>query len=172
MNEEKTKVVRKNGPRFNVIDAVILVLVLAAIVGIAIRYNLIGEIGINRGMEDYELHFSVSDIRYTSSDAFVEGDTVSLTTNGAHIGTMADLTSILPASAYAVDASGNVIQIHYPESTRIDVTGRILCRGTASSAGILTESGVNIVPGTTLAISTEHLDVTITVTSVQESFGS
>ena len=154
------------------VDAVIVVLVLAAIVGIAIRYNLIGEIGINQGLEDYEIHFSVSDIRYTSSDAFVEGDTVSLSANGAHIGTMAGLTSILPVSAYAVDGSGNVLQIHYPESTRIDVTGRILCQGTSSSVGILTESGVNIVPGTTLAISTEHLDVTVTITSVEEGSGS
>ncbi len=156
----------KKAHHFNVLDAIIVVLVLACVVGIIIRYNLIDGLLKEANLSEYEITFSVADVRYTTANAFVEGDTFYIDDKDIFMGYFEKLDSISPAVMYVNDAEGNVMVVNYPESTRIDLTGRISCEGRFENNRFLLNGTYYIAPGKTLDVRSEHLDIQITVSKI------
>lgn len=154
--------------RFNVIDVLIVLIVLACVVGLIARFSNIGGISSAENLKTYDVYFSVSNIAYTSEDAFVQGDTVTLADSGVVLGEFAGLESILPAEFFARDESGNLIVVNYPESTRIDVTGRIVSRGIMSENGYLLNGTTYIASGTEYSVQSEHMDFVLKITNIVE----
>ncbi len=161
----------KKGTRFgfNTMDLIILLLVLVCIVGAVIRARQIGVWKNESELESYEIYFSVSDIAYTSEDALVPGDTVTLCDSGTVIGTLQSLDSILPSTMYVKDADGNVLSINYPESTRIDVTGTIHSTGVMSPNGYLAGGITYLAPGMHYSVRSEHMDFQIEILRIGNS---
>lgn len=154
--------------RFNVIDLLIVLIVLACVIGLAIRLGTVKEYSADENLKSYALYFTVTNIAYTSEDAFVVGDTVTITEGGIVLGQFAGLESILPAEFFARDSEGNLITVNYPETTRIDVTGRIESRGVMSENGYLVNGTTYIASGKAYQVQTEHMDFILKITNIVE----
>ena len=154
--------------RFNVIDVLIILLALACVIGLVLRFGNVGGLSSAENLKTFDVYFSVSNIAYTSEDAFVQGDTVRLAESGAVLGEFAGLESILPAEFLARDENGNLIAVNYPESTRIDVTGRIVSHGVMSDNGYLLNGTTYIAAGTEYVVQSEHMDFVLKITNIVE----
>ena len=163
----------KRAAHFNVIDAVIIILVIAVALGIYSRFNVIETLWAKVESEKYAVSFSVKDIRYTTASYVSVGDKVYFSDNGELFGTImsesenVNALSITPASKHFTDSDGNVVEVFYPNDTRIDVRGRIECIGYYNDDGGFTVDGRKyLAPGQTVDVRTELVTVTITVTSI------
>lgn len=154
--------------RFNAIDILILLIVLACVVGLAIRFGTVKEYSADENLKLYSVYFTVSNISYTSEDAFVAGDTVTLTEGKTILGTFVGLESILPAEFLARDSEGNLILVSYPETTRIDVSGKIAARGIMTDNGFLANGTTYVAAGKAYAAQTEHMDFVLKITNIVE----
>ena len=79
---------KKRSPRFSVLDAVIILLVIVAVAGVYFRYNIIGFISGAQNLEDYAISYSIKDIRYTTPNYINVGDEVYFADDGEHFGTL------------------------------------------------------------------------------------
>ena len=164
---EQKNVARKSDKnRFNVIDAVIVIVFVACVVGLVFRYGNFGRSSMDEQLENYEIYFSVSNIAYTSEDAFVQGDTVVLADSGTVLGEFSRMGTILPAEFTARDQSGNLIVVNYPASTRIDVTGYITSQGVMTENGYYVGGTTYIASGTEYVVRSEHLDFVLKVLNI------
>ena len=57
---KKDKIEKKNSPHFNVLDALIILLVILVIVGIYFRYNIIDFLNDSQNKEDYAISYTRS----------------------------------------------------------------------------------------------------------------
>ena len=168
MDSKKQNTSVETKTRFNVIDVLIILIALACVVGLVLRFGNVGGLSTTENLKAFDVYFSVSNIAYTSEDAFVQGDTVRLADSGAVLGEFAGLESILPAEFLARDESGNLIAVNYPESTRIDVTGRIVSHGVMSDNGYLLNGTTYIAAGTEYVVQSEHMDFVLKITNIVE----
>lgn len=168
MDSKKQNTSVETKTRFNVIDVLIILIALACVVGLVLRFGNVGGLSSTENLKAFDVYFSVSNIAYTSEDAFVQGDTVRLADSGAVLGEFAGLESILPAEFLARDESGNLIAVNYPESTRIDVTGRIVSHGVMSDNGYLLNGTTYIAAGTEYVVQSEHMDFVLKITNIVE----
>ncbi|MBR5139803.1 MAG: DUF4330 family protein [Clostridia bacterium] len=159
---------------FNVIDAVIIILVIAVALGIYSRFNVVETLWAKNETEKYAVSFSVKDIRYTTATYVNVGDKVYFTDNDELFGAImsesednVNALGITPSSKYFTDSEGKVVEVFYPSDTRIDVKGRIECMGYYNGEGGFTVDGRKyLAPGQTVEVRTELVTVTITVTSI------
>ena len=171
--KENGAVASKRSAHFNVIDAVIIILVIAVAFGIYSRFNVVETLWSKNDTEKYAVSFSVKDIRYTTATYVNVGDKVYFADNGELFGTVmsesenVNALSITPASKHFTDSKGNVVEVFYPGDTRIDVKGRIECTGYYNDEGGFTVDGRKyLAPGQTVNIQTDLVTVTITVTDI------
>ena len=157
--------------RFNVMDAFIILVVLICIASLIYRLNLVDGIGISNTNEDYSLYFEIEDIRNTSTNSLVPGDTVRLVDTDEKIGTFEEIVQNIPAlAAYTEDGRG----IYYPpeneenqyDETRHYVTGYISISGRMTDTGFLLNGKTYVAPNSTLLIITEHIQVSIKVVNI------
>ena len=159
---------------FNVIDAVIIILVIAVALGIYSRFNVVETLWAKNETEKYAVSFSVKDIRYTTATYVNVGDKVYFADNDELFGAIMsesedneNALGITPSSKYFTDSEGKVVEVFYPSDTRIDVKGRIECTGYYNGEGGFTVDGRKyLAPGQTVEVRTELVTVTITVTSI------
>ena len=159
--------------RFNVIDALIILLVLLCIAGVIYRFNVIDGIGISDVNKEYRIYFEIEDIRNTSVGSLVPGDAVRLASTGEKIGTFDEIVQNIPALAtYNEEGKG----IYYPpendenkfDETRYYVTGYMSVKGRMTDTGFLLNGKTYIASNSTMNILTEHISVTIKVINVVE----
>ena len=160
-------------PRFGILDAIIILLVVAVGVGIAFRYNLFQTITQLQDLEEYTISFSVNNIEYTTPNYLTENDKVYFKDSGEEFGKItksSDLSnmilSVTPAKQTFVE-NDKIIEVTYPENTRIDAEGRIVCKGTLSSEGAFLLNGSDyIAPGESHIICTETVTLQINILSI------
>ncbi|MBR7185177.1 MAG: DUF4330 family protein [Clostridia bacterium] len=157
----------KKTARFNIIDLVLIIAVLACIVSVYLRYNVSENFGVNQEMEEYVLAFEIKNIRYTSAEAFPEGDPVYLAEKDVLMGTILAIDSTTPAEVIYTDTKGDYKVIYYPEDTRIDLTGRILAKGIMTEKGFLLNGNLFLAPGQLYYVETPLITVGITVNKIQ-----
>lgn len=157
---------KRNGPRFNVVDAVIILLIIGSIVGVVLRFDLIEKLTLRNQTAEHEIVFSITNIQYasTSVDYMDAGVHAYNTETGKRIGRISavDRDSIkLTAGTVLPDGTTEFA----PES-RVDVTGKISCRGAFGNGGFMLNGTDYIAPGMKLKVSFEKLDVTIDVIEI------
>ena len=166
--EHKHTDVAKNKLHINVVDVIILIMVIVIAVGLVLRYGNIGGFSSSDDLKTYEIYFVVKDIAYTSEDAFVPGDTITLLEQETILGEFLGIDSIMPAEFLARDINGNLVATSYPELTRIDVTGHILSQGIMSENGYLAGGTTYIAAGIPYSVQSEHMDFIIEITNIIE----
>ncbi|MBE6662512.1 MAG: DUF4330 family protein [Ruminococcaceae bacterium] len=160
---------KKNGLGLNLIDFVVILLIVICLIGVVIRVRQIDWFNKNSALEEHEIYFSVTDISYISEDALVVGDTFTLRDNGAILGKLKSIDSVLPTTMYVKDADGNVLGVNYPETTRIDVTGTVLSLGEMTPNGYLLGGTTYIAPGKTYRVQSEHMDFTLEILNIDKN---
>lgn len=152
--------------RFNIIDLVLIIAVLACLVGVYLRYTASEQFGVNHELEDYVLSFEIKNIRYTSADAFPEGDPLYLNGKDTVLGTILAIDSTTPAEVVFTDKKGNYKTIYYPEDSRIDLSGRILSNGVMTERGYLLGGNTYLAPGQSYYVETPLINVSVTITAI------
>lgn len=172
-NENKVKVKKKFG--FNAVDALIIVLILAAIVGLVLRYTVLNDIEDASSHNTYYITFKSAEIPQSSCDALdrtskdADGENwVYLQDGNTRVG---ELTSgsvtYLPSETLAEDKDGNKVVVHYPDL--FDATGMIKCKGyVASETGAFRLNGkLDLAAGSLLEVQTKYGDFTIEITGIE-----
>lgn len=163
-------------PRFYVLDAVIILLIVAVILGIYFRYSIFDMFGNSRNQVDVEVSFSIKNIKDTTSHYIDIGDSVYVKGEGTQMGVLLasddnsdmPLGNIAPASATFVK-NGEVINVNYPSETRIDAEGRLLCKGIFAQDGAFMLNGDQYLSaGQVLTVCTEKVTVEITVLNIEK----
>lgn len=153
--------------RFNIVDLVLIIAVLACLVGVYLRYNISEQFGVNHEMGEYVLSFEIKNIRYTSADAFPEGDTFFLNGDDTVLGTVIAIDSTSPSEVIYTDSRGDYKTIYYPEDSRIDMTGRLLSEGMMTDRGYMLAGNTYLAPGQTYYVETPHINVSVTITGIE-----
>ncbi len=176
-NQKNVSESEKRFPHFGVLDAVIILLVITALVGIYFRYNIMDTILQSKNLKTYTVTFSIDNIRYTTPNYVNIGDEVYFGETGKHFGTliqesdgMSEMAfSLAPASEYFTSEDGQVVKVSYPNNeSRVDARGRLNCEGSVSElGGFLVGGSTYIAPGQTVNIRTEKVSVSIRILSIE-----
>ncbi len=173
MKSKKEKVIKKS-PRFGVLDAMIILLIIIAVVGVYFRYNIIELINGTKNLDDYTVSYTIENIRYTTPNYIDVGDEVYFADDGAHFGTLINASenmgalSITPASEYFTTSNAEIVKVFYPDSqSRVDAVGRLNCKGRYSDeGGFLVNGSVYIASGQYIGVTTEHVTVTLRINEI------
>ncbi len=173
--ENKEKKV-KTGPRFRALDAVIILLILAAVIGVYLRYNHLDIFTGNQNQSNYIVSFSIKDIRYTTPEYYVSvDDIVYFSDDGKEMGTLIGASdglnralSYQPATKQFVTEDGLVEEIQYPNNeSRVDANGRMRCLGSyTEDGGFLVNGSRYLSAGQSIAVQTERVTVTILIEDI------
>ena len=174
MSKKVKKDNKKKKAHFNVMDALIILLVIAIGVGIFFRGRIVEKIWAQTSSASYAVSFSIEDIKYTTPNYIDVGDKVYFADNGELLGEFmsesdnVNALNITPASKYFYDSNGNVVEVFYPDGeSRVDAKGRILCEGYYNSDGGFSVDGRHyLAPGQSISIKTELVSVTINIMSI------
>lgn len=160
--------------KFKALDVVIIILILTAIVGVYFRYNILDTLTGNRNLKDHIVSFEISDIQYKTENYINVGDKVYYN-NGEELGTLIEASEdaknaliVIPAiKSFVPEGENRAVEVSYPVNTRIDASGRMMCRGTYSKEnGFLLKGTDHIAAGDKISVKTDLVTVEITVTSI------
>lgn len=173
MEVQKQK--KRSEARFNVIDFLIVLIALLCVLSLVARYtNVLEKIGISDQLQQYEVTFTVTDLRYTTPNFFHVNDKVYLQDGKqTYMGTLlsreigsADALTITLSSQYIQEETG-FIAAYYAENTLVDVMGRMLCEGTINEEGYFLLGGsLYLAEGQKLAVYTDLVDFELVVTGI------
>ncbi len=167
----------KNRPGIKALDIVIILMVLLVIVGVFFRYNTLDFLENNLNKKDYTISFSIENIRYTTPDHMLVGDKVYFGDSGELLGTLIapseDMKNIAlkctVSSQYVTNENGERVEIVYPEESRVDAEGKMICEGLYTSDGTFLLNGTTyLAAGKTVNVKTEKVTVAITVDKIEE----
>ena len=160
--------------RFKALDVVIIVLILATVVGVYFRYNILDTLTGNKNLKDYIVSFEITDVQYKTENYINIGDKVYYG-NGEELGVLIEasdntknaLISYPTKVGYIPDGESILEEISYPEDTRIDAEGRMKSRGTYSTgSGFLLKGTTPLAVGDNVAVKTNLVSVQITITNI------
>ena len=168
---------KNNGSvRFKALDFVIIILILAAIVGVYFRYNILDTLTGNPNQKDHIVSFKINDIIYSTENYINIGDKVYYNSNsGEEIGKLIEasedvknaLLAVPAVTSFIPDGENLVKEASYPEDTRIDASGRMLCRGTYSiESGFLLNGRDHLSTGDKISVKTDLVTVEIVITDI------
>jgi len=173
METQKTR--KRSGARFNVIDFLIVLLSLLCILSLVARYtNVLEKIGVSNQLQQYEVSFTVKNLRYTTPSFFHIDDKVYLQDGKqTYMGTLlsrevgsTDTLTITLSSQYIQEETG-FIAAYYAENTLVDVSGRILCEGVMNDEGCFLLGGdMYLANGQTLSVYTDMVSFDLTVMGI------
>lgn len=175
MENNKQTNQRKRAPRFGVLDAVILLLIVAVVAGIYFRTHIMDWITNQRNVKEYTVTFAIDNIRYTTPNYLSIGDEVFFSENGDDFGTLIEESddasnialNVMPASEW-VYIDGVATRVSYPDETRVDVKGRLLCEGSYSDdGGFLVNGTTYIAAGQTISAQTELVSFSLRVLTIE-----
>jgi hypothetical protein len=159
--------------RGNVLDAVIIVVLLLAIVGIGLRYYTRSGQGKAELLSDAEITFEIKDAIFTLPSYVQSGDSL-YTEEGTCLGVLKDNNTsdentalyVSAAAAMVTDKDGNYIRISYPDSSRVDCIGTVSCRGMLEEDGsFLLDGVIHVTPGSAIRVHTETAAFTAVITA-------
>lgn len=177
-NKKVKNTEKKTGrfPKFYVIDAVIILLVVAISLGIYFRYSIFDILGNSKNQTEAVVTFSVKNIKNTTSYYIEIGDKVYFKDGGGEFGTIMasnensdlPLGNMTPASVTFFD-NGEEITVNYPIDTRIDAEGKINCKGIFSQDGSFKLGGSEYISaGQTKTICTDKVTMEIVIVGVEK----
>lgn len=159
--------------RFNVFDAVLILLVVLCIVGIWQRGNLQSLFEAGDASESYTVTFEVKKLRSTTAALLADGTELYLYENGTRVslGQLSGTPATTPASVYLY-YEGNMVEASYPDDPDeclLDVTGTLRCRIIEHDGSFLLEGKSRIAVNQIITAYTESADLTLCVKSIEKA---
>jgi len=161
---EKTEKKAKMKLKPNVIDFLIVLVVIGAVVGIALRSGVVSEIARTDELETAQISFLILDINDNSGNYFNVGDSFRSTAYDMELGVI-ESVQFMPAEAYIAAEDGRLIKT-YSNNGRIDVRGTMSAKGLFRDVGFLLGGTQYIAPGSTLHVQSKYMDVSLTITDI------
>lgn len=179
--ENKEKKTREPGKlRFNVIDVLIVVLVLACIAGIILRFSVLDGMWNTQKLDEYYITFTASNLSYDQLQSIVQAadpdnDGVNWVYFADSNTKLGHLTSTLNQNEEKLlfEVDGTPIYVDYPdtepdENKKWTVTGTVLCLGTYSEIkGFLLNGNQYIGANSEFDVHIRDCDFTITVDNIE-----
>lgn len=162
--------------RPNVIDFLIVIVIIGAVCGIALRGGVVEKIATNTSSEQARIHFLVEDISGTSYDAFVPGDDFYSKNHGCYLGKLEN-PSQMPAEKLIPTLEGGMsasvspaIDVNDPnsDSYRVDVRGELVGSGVFSEEGFLVNGSTYIAPGSEFTMESKNVSVTAVIVKIEK----
>lgn len=168
--------------RFNVIDVLVIVLMIACVVGLVLRFTILDNIGTSSSLKEYYITFTAGSLTTAQAELLTKA------VDGADVGEnwvylddgqtkLGFLTSINGQNKESLEfnVNGESIIVDYPESeTDVpwSITGKIVCSGVYSeTTGFLLNGTKYIGPNSDITVRTAYCDFTLKVISVLEAVG-
>ena len=179
MNQQQNILSRK--VRFNILDAVIVLLVVLCILGICFRYSIMDSLGLGSELAEYTVEFSVTGLDGTVPEFLGKGNAlyfadatpagvlcgVSDFSNMTAISAGSATLIIKPYTTYVDDGKGAVVSAAYPESKLVNADGAFRCNGAYGSDGrFVVEGNSFITVGQTVTLYTDTVTLTVTITDI------
>lgn len=165
----------KNRVKFRALDAVIIVLILASVIGVYFRYNLMDMIVGRHNLQDYTVSFEIKDIQDATKDKFELGNKIYYRGSGELLGELVAATENSDAVVHHTpaiktvipDGENEAVEVSYPEGTRIDISARMICKGKFSDGvGFLVDGTEYLAPGQTVSVMTDYVTFDIIITDI------
>lgn len=151
--------------RLNIIDFLIIIVVIGAVVGIALRMGVVERVTNQSNLEEARISFLIQDIQESSADYFKTGDIFYADGFDCEFGKL-ESRQFMPAEAFITNMNGELIKTH-SSNNRIDVRGTVIGAGTFTDEGFLLE-GINfIAPGSGMHIQSTELSFYVTITGIE-----
>ena len=174
MKNSKENVKKIKAPKFGVLDAVIILLVIVIVLSVYFRYNIVQWLSNSNDIKEYMISYTIDDVRYTTPNYINIGDKVYFADSGDEFGTLVNVSenmgalSITPASEFFTDSKGNIVEVFYPNSeTRVSAIGKMVCNGRYSDDGSFLVNGSTFVAsGQYIKINTPYTTVTIRIDGI------
>ncbi len=163
----KNNAEKKRSVRLNIIDFLIIIVLLGAVAGIALRSGIVKKVQLENSMEKARVTFMIQDIADTSYDYIRIGDQFMSTSHFCLFGTL-ESKQTFPAEAYINNEKGEMIRT-FSENHRIDVRGTFLVEGTFTDEGFLLGGTNHIAPGAAVSLQSSDFAVTITVMEIEKA---
>lgn len=162
------KTTAKGAKRFAAIDALVILLLLLCVAGIAVRMA-IGPGGLlsSHDKGDYIVSYIVTGIRGEYSDCFSEGKEFFFE-DGEHFGTLTAGAVFTPARLYGEDADGKYVP-SYASDGRVDVRGTALCEGKMTDEGFLLGGSIYAAANSQFTVSSADITVDIVITDIAKA---
>lgn len=154
MNEKKRA-------RFSVADFVIILMVIACLVGVAMRYDIAEKLFSKTKAEEVRVTFVVSSATDNTYQAFASGAV--FTCDDETFGRLEEV-SATPAVQYYENSSGVLTEKKNDELH--DITGTFVCQLVRSDSGYLLGGRTYIAAGSTFTLRCGTVKTTVLITSV------
>ena len=152
--------------RLNIIDFLVIIVILGAVVGIALRMGVVERVTNQSNVEAARISFLIQDVQEASADYFRIDDVFTAKNLECEFGKL-ESRQFMPAEAFIANINGELIKTH-SYNNRIDVRGTVIGSGTFTDEGFLL-AGINfIAPGSTVRLQSSELDVLATVTAIEK----
>lgn len=148
--------------RFNIIDFVLIVAVLACVIGIAIRYNL--SISLLHGNDTAYLTVKIDALRTEYMDSLQTGDAFYYQSTGNPLGTLVSIETS-PAKIRFVNSDGTITVSHYED--RVDVVCKIEASGYHTENGFMIDGRTYIGSGSDILVRSRNLETQMLVLQVE-----
>ena len=170
--------------KFNVIDVIIVVMILACIAGIVVRYTVIDQLGGVAELDSYYIEFESTLVSYSATEAFnstvsdVKGENwVYLRDGVTAVGEMTLANSLPSAEVYIKGENNEIIKAQYADVVNdkdyitYTVSGNLLCQGFVSSetGSFMLNGNIRVAAGTELEVQTKYGDFTLKVTKITQA---
>ena len=157
---------KENKGRFGILDAIIIIVVLAVLASMILRYTA-DNMFFGYKTDKYTVTLKATGVRYTSVDV-IATETDIFTNDGKHLGTFMHAPTVTPTLTYETDSSGNLVASYYPDNTLVDIVTEIECDLITKDGVVMTREGVHIAAGVELEVHTIYADLTVEIVAVEK----
>lgn len=164
---------KRNGRRFNLVDAALILLVLLAVIGVWQRESLKQLFTTEQVLDEYVVTFEVKKLRSTTGE-LLKKDTVFATEKDGErmvLGTLARDVAASAATEELRDKDGNVVSVVYPEDEYEylwDVSGELRCEGIERDGSFLVGGKLYLARNKHVSVQTETADFEIVIKSIEK----
>ena len=157
----------KNGKlRFGVLDAVVLIIVIALAVALIFRFTTDMRL-FTYETETYVVTVRANGLLYTTVNMLSASDSVYFE-NGERLGSFVSSPTVTPKMIYEHSSAGELIPAYYPDNTLVDLIHTIECELVTSDGMLMTKSGVHLAVGVTLELHTQTVDMTVEIIGIEK----
>ena len=154
-----------NKKKFNIIDIVLILAVIAVIAGVAIRSGFTDKFSQKLDDGHIEYEFIINSIKETSRDRFDAGTKIYSQTTQKEIGEIISVTT-RTAEAYIELPGGEIVKTYIPD--RIDVMGKAKVKGNLDADGrCMLDGTTHIAAGKNIFARTSEITFMFTVEGVE-----
>lgn len=153
--------------RFGLLDAVILIAVIALVLALVFRYTADKRLFVY-DTETYTVMVKATGLQYTTVNMLDSNAKVYLE-DGKQIGTFVHAPTVTPMLSYSTTSSGDIIAAYYPDNTLVDIVTDVECELIVNDGMIMTKGGVHVAVGAVIKIHTETVDLDVEIVAVEKN---